>query len=324
MAHRGMHLPEGEVLIHAGDATTAGTPDEVDRFLGWFASHPHPHKILIAGNHDWLFMRDPDLALRLLEKHPSITYLQDSGVEIQGVKFWGAPWQPAFMNWAFNLPRGGQGLRDVWDLIPPDTNVVITHGPPHGVLDQAHGGPHLGCEELMLRLATIKPRLHIFGHIHGGFGVAESHSTLHVNASTCTEAYRSVNRPIVLDLLPKSIRVYGVRPSIRRRRMEHLQGLLASPQGGAPEPVLPGGSPRHWEALQVMAEVRGTSPEALLQEYTEYGLHADLARIQRSENKPSRRLIPFVRLQIGSGGEPKSPNTGLGPTEDEDGTEVSL
>jgi len=318
MAHRGIHLSEGDVLIHAGDATSTGTPDEVDRFLGWFAGQAHPHKILIAGNHDWLFMRDPDMALQFLEKYPGITYLQDSGVEIQGVKFWGAPWQPWFMDWAFNLPRGGQWLRDVWSLIPLDTDVLVTHGPPYGVLDQVQGGPHLGCEELALRLVAVKPRLHVFGHIHFGFGVAQSRETTFANACTCTEAYHAVNRPIVVDLLPKTIRVHGIKPSKRRQRMEELQTVLACPQDDSREEVRFKISAGQKEGLRLMADARDTALEALLQEYAGRGLQADLARIQRAESKPSQRLIPFVRIQEEDLGDPNPPGTALGLAEDQD------
>lgn len=134
--HKTLNIPRGDILIHAGDATGQGTSLEVNRFLAWFSTRPHRHKILVAGNHDWLFQHDPDGAAQLLRANPGITYLQDSGVEIEGVKFWGSPWQPWFCDWAFNLPRNGPALRQVWNKIPLDTEVLITHGPPRGMLDQ--------------------------------------------------------------------------------------------------------------------------------------------------------------------------------------------
>ncbi len=296
MAHRGLHLPDGDVLIHAGDATSTGTPDEVDRFLGWFAAQPHPHKILIAGNHDWLYQRDPEKVALLLAKHQGITYLLDSGVEIEGVKFWGSPWQPWFCSWAFNLPRGGESLRHVWNIIPIDTDVVITHGPPHGVLDQVRGGEHLGCEELKIRLAAVKPRLHVFGHIHDAFGVARSRTTTYVNACSCTEAYQASNRPIVVDLRLKSIKVHGIEPSERRRRLDAAKAILDRPPEGPVEETLLKLSPRHLEAPSEMAGVRELPVEGLLQQYVERGLQADVARVQRAEDKPAHRLVPFTRL----------------------------
>jgi predicted phosphohydrolase len=193
-------LPPGDVLVHAGDATSRGTPAEVAEFLRWFGSQPHPRKVLVAGNHDWLFQKDPGLAAKLLAEHPSVTYLQDAGVEIDGVRFWGSPWQPEFCDWAFNLPRRGERLRKAWAAIPADTDVLVTHGPPHGVLDTVRGGPHLGCEELTRRLGEIQPRIHVFGHIHDSHGTHRSGATLSINASTCDERYRPVNPPIVEEL----------------------------------------------------------------------------------------------------------------------------
>jgi predicted phosphohydrolase len=218
--HRGISLPEGDVLVHAGDATGTGTSEEVEDFLKWFASQPHPHKIFIAGNHDWLFQRWPDVGSMMLAEYPTITYLQDSGIEIDGLRFWGSPWQPWFMDWAFNLPRKGERLRQVWNQIPLGTDVLITHGPPHGILDTVRGQEHLGCEELRIRLATVKPRIHVFGYIHGGYGVAQSSTTIYVNASTCDEAYRPVHRPIVVEVSAGSAVVLGTEPIPRKEFLE--------------------------------------------------------------------------------------------------------
>jgi predicted phosphohydrolase len=207
--HRNIGLPEGDVLVHAGDATSTGTLPEVSQFLAWFSSQPHLHKVFIAGNHDWLFARDQGLAAMLLAEHPDLVYLQDAGIELDGIRFWGSPWQPAFCDWAFNLPRRGPGLRAVWNKIPLGTDVLITHGPPHGALDQVRAGEHLGCEELKLRLAAVKPRLHVFGHIHDGYGVAYAGSQVLVNASTCDEQYRPLHRPIVVDISTGKVEVLG-------------------------------------------------------------------------------------------------------------------
>lgn len=205
--HQAIDLPGGDVLVHAGDATSTGTLAQVERFLLWFSAQPHRHKIFIAGNHDWLFEREPDRAAGLLARHPALVYLQDSGVVIEGLRFWGSPWQPAFCDWAFNLPRQGPGLREAWNRIPGATDVLITHGPPHGVLDQVRGGAHLGCEELESRVGAVRPRVHVFGHIHDGYGMARAGSTLMVNASICDEAYHPVNAPIALDLGAERVEV---------------------------------------------------------------------------------------------------------------------
>ena len=193
-------IPDGDVLIHAGDATIAGTYDEVKTFANWLHSQPHKHKIFVAGNHDWLFQREPSIARSLFVGVAH--YLQDSSVEIEGVKFYGSPWQPEFCNWAFNLPRG-LPLAKKWDLIPRDTDVLITHGPPYSVLDQSHPkGEELGCGELLNAVVWVRPQVHVFGHIHGGYGTHKD-GTLFVNASICDEAYHPVNAPIVFEVKAK-------------------------------------------------------------------------------------------------------------------------
>jgi len=217
--HRNINLPEGDVLVHAGDATSTGTLPQVSPFLEWFSSQPHRHKIFIAGNHDWLFHREPDLAAMLLAEHPDLVYLQDSGVEIDGIRFWGSPWQPAFCDWAFNLPRKGPRIREAWNRIPLGTDVLITHGPPHGALDQVQGREHLGCEELKLRRAVVKPRVHVFGHIHDSYGVAFAGSRILLNVSVCDEDYRPVNRPIVVEISSGRVEVLGLEPRPRKERL---------------------------------------------------------------------------------------------------------
>lgn len=199
--HDLIEVPSGDILIHAGDATMSGRVDEIARFNHWLGQLPHPHKLLIAGNHDWLFEREPALAESLIS---NAVYLRDSAVRVEGLKFYGSPWQPRFMDWAFNLARGPE-LKSKWDLIPEDTDVLITHGPPHGLLDLvpreltcAH--ERTGCEELLLAVERIKPRLHVFGHIHEGYGVARRASTTFVNACICDAAYRPINEPITISL----------------------------------------------------------------------------------------------------------------------------
>ncbi|GLH74897.1 hypothetical protein GETHLI_33990 [Geothrix limicola] len=295
-AHKGMQIPDGDVLIHAGDATGQGLSQEVDRFLTWFGSQPHQHKILIAGNHDWLFQKHPEMAAQLLAAHPGITYLQDSAIEIDGVKFWGSPWQPWFLDWAFNLPRLGVGLREVWSKIPLDTDVLITHGPPHGVLDQVRGGTHLGCEELKARLATVRPRIHIFGHIHDSYGVAQSSATTYINGCSCDEDYRPTQRPIVLDIYPASIKIHGIEPNLRLERLERIQAFLNRSKDDPREEAVYQIMSALNAGMRDMAEIRGTSADDLLQDYLSRGLQSDLAKQIRSESKPSKRAIPFTKL----------------------------
>jgi Icc-related predicted phosphoesterase len=190
-------VPDGDVLIHSVDSTITGTPEEVMAFGLWLDSQPHKHKIFVAGNHDWLFERDPEQA-RYLIQFDGVHYLQDSSIEIDGIKFYGSPWQPRFGDWAFNVDRG-EAIKQKWDQIPK-CDVLITHGPPWGALDYVQiGQEHLGCEELLKAVGRVRPKLHIFGHIHGGYGKATISGIQFVNASICDEAYRSSNAPIVID-----------------------------------------------------------------------------------------------------------------------------
>ena len=194
--HDRIEVPEGDLLLHAGDATRRGTAEEVAAFLDWLAAQPHRHKVLVAGNHDFLFEREPDLASGLVR---DAIYLRDAGVEIEGLKIWGSPWQPWFHDWAFNLQRGAP-LREKWDHIPPGTDVLITHGPPYGIFDRVDRGELVGCADLLDAVGRIKPRLHLFGHIHEGYGREMRDGTTFVNASICDVAYRPVNAAIVVDL----------------------------------------------------------------------------------------------------------------------------
>jgi len=159
--HRLPPIPEGDVLIHAGDLTGRGTVREIAEALQFFRALPHPHKILIAGNHDFAFQRDPNSIQSLLE---GFTYLQDSSTTIDGIRFWGSPWQPYFGGWAFNLLRGPT-IAEKWALIPEDTDVLITHGPPFGFGDDV-GYERVGCKDLKNRLRIVNPKHHLYGHIH--------------------------------------------------------------------------------------------------------------------------------------------------------------
>src|SRR5262249_2058727 len=200
-------LPHGDVLILGGDmfANHSSDPDtdaaiqmndirELDEYCG---SLSFQSVLMIAGNHDWVFERITG-ARHMLK---NITYLEDSGTEIDGVKFWGSPHQPWFYNWAFNHPRNGNRLAQYWSLIPDDTDVLITHGPPYGILDFPFGRKaSAGCELLLDRVREIEPRVHIFGHIHGSYGRQQIGKTLFINACLCNELYQAVNPAQVVVL----------------------------------------------------------------------------------------------------------------------------
>lgn len=192
-------VPDGDVLVHCGDFTMLGTSREIKAFDEWLNAMPHPRKIVIAGNHDCGFEEKPAIARRLLK---NATYLQDTSVTIDGLKFYGSPWQPWFFDWSFNLPRGA-ALAAKWSMIPGDVDVLLTHGPPRGILDQTGTGEHAGCDDLLGAVQRIKPFVHAFGHIHGAAGAVRNGATLFVNASICDESYVPCHPPIVVDVVDR-------------------------------------------------------------------------------------------------------------------------
>lgn len=190
-------IPDGDFIIHSGDIFGNDSIECLVRFNDWMKSLPHRNKIVIAGNHDFVFEKNNPLGRSILK---NVTYLQDEFVEIEGYKIYGSPWQPWFYNWAFNLERG-EPLRKKWSLIPDDTDILITHGPPYSILDKSiFEDKNVGCEDLLKRVKEIKPKIHVFGHIHEGYGITKIDETIYVNASICTINYEPKNKPIVIDL----------------------------------------------------------------------------------------------------------------------------
>lgn len=192
------NIPDGDVLIHAGDTCNRGSEQDAVNFLTWYNELPHKHKLFIAGNHDWFFQRAPlDSVRELLTYYPNVTYLFDEELIIDNVKFYGTPWQPEFCNWAFNVKRGQ--LYKHWKKIPDDVNILITHGPPMGILDEVKNwrspsGENVGCDELLARIDQLKEiKLNVFGHIHEGYGEKEIKGVTYVNASVVNEHYYVVN-----------------------------------------------------------------------------------------------------------------------------------
>lgn len=194
--HRKLDVPEGDLLVHAGDMGAGRDWAELEDFNHWLGLLPHRHKVLVAGNHDFWFERFPEQAQSTIT---NATYLQDQSFEVEGFKIYGSPWQPKFGGWAFNLPRG-ETLAKVWAQIPEDVDLLVTHGPPHGILDRSVHGHLCGCESLATRLTQIQPQRHVFGHIHEAYGEILRGSTYHVNASVVDIQYRLANAPVVFDL----------------------------------------------------------------------------------------------------------------------------
>ncbi len=202
--HDYISVPEGDVLIHAGDFMNFGTRvHEISRFNVWLGKQPHKHKIVIAGNHDILFEKDRAYAQSFLSN--ATHYLQDDYTIIDGVKFYGSPWTPEFMHWAFMLPRKGSTLQNKWDQIPLDTDVLITHGPPRSITDKyddpEEGVMYLGDELLLGAVHRVRPRFHIYGHIHSGAPGSKSvWGTEFYNAAQLDEKYQVRPNPVVFEV----------------------------------------------------------------------------------------------------------------------------
>lgn len=196
-------LPGGPILVHAGDVSGRGSEREIRLFLEWFSELPYTHKILISGNHDFFFeVATKDEVDALIAEYPGITYLNDSGVTIEGIKFWGSPITPYFHNWAFN--RFHHEIQPHWDLIPNGIDVLITHGPPHGILDKVrYDNLTVGCPKLAKKVKEIKPKVHVFGHIHEGRGLHEEDGTTYINASVVDFRYELyTEKPFKLNIDP--------------------------------------------------------------------------------------------------------------------------
>lgn len=175
-------LPEGDVLIHAGDLLQRGDLSELDDALAWLASQPHARKILVAGNHDMCFERHAELVRPRLAQ-AGICYLEHDAVEIDGVHFWGSPLVPMAGDWAFGC-IDASARAERWSHIPTHTDVLITHGPARGIGDLGYNGSRFGCDRLTEAIARVRPRLHVFGHIHEDGGMWSDGHTCSINATT--------------------------------------------------------------------------------------------------------------------------------------------
>lgn len=192
-----VQVPDGDLLIIAGDNTVHGNSGEYRYFDRWLGKLPHRYKVVIAGNHDKkLYYMPAESAQRALS---NCIYLYDREVELEGIRIYGSPWTPIFMKWYFMKDRGPD-IRKKWDLIPDGIDILVTHGPPIGYGDfSTYKHARMGCEELRAAVDRIRPKLHVFGHNHGGAGEARNEHTLFVNASVLDEGYNPVHKPIVID-----------------------------------------------------------------------------------------------------------------------------
>lgn len=189
--HDELVVPDGDVVVAAGDVCRGGEREELENFLGWFEALPHRHKLFVAGNHDGCLEGE---FLDVVAAHVDVEFLEDRGVVVEGVSFYGSPWTPRFHDWFFMKERGAP-LKERWDQIPSGLDVLITHGPPQMILDDISkyraaavllddDDKYAGCADLRERVKVVKPRVHLFGHIHSQRGELVEDGVRYYNCTT--------------------------------------------------------------------------------------------------------------------------------------------
>jgi Icc-related predicted phosphoesterase len=198
--HEKVNFTSGDILICCGDFTSRGSINDVKKFSSFIKNLNYTYKVVIAGNHDFCFEnQDREVAEEIL-KNDGLIYLNDSGCKLHGLNIWGSPIQPWFHDWAFNR-QPGDDIKKHWDLIPNDTDILITHGPPKDILDLCYHGARVGCPDLLKKVLEVRPKVHAFGHIHESYGVLEHEGITFVNACNLNEKYIVVNDLITLEVL---------------------------------------------------------------------------------------------------------------------------
>ena len=194
-----VQIPDGDVLVHSGDFAINASINDIDDFAEWFGGLPHKHKVFVPGNHDWVFQDQEEYARGIFNKYNIITLI-DQSMTIKGVKFYGTPYQPVFFDWAFNVDNDVR--RKIFDKIPNDTDILVTHTPPYGILDTVarHGAGSVGCNILCDKVEEIKPKVHVFGHIHESYGEYKEAGVHYINCSLCNDRYKAVNKPVIFEI----------------------------------------------------------------------------------------------------------------------------
>lgn len=223
--HHKVDLPDGDILIHAGDFTSFGRRQEVHDFFEWLTNNVHKYTYgiaFIAGNHDRSFdsqymrhyeywdlfkeheeLSKPSWVQQHIKELPSnIHYLENESVNLGGLNIWGSPYSPWFYGdtWAFNKHRG-KDISKVWKTIPNNTDIIVTHSPVAHILDQTfYTEEFVGCADLRTIVKQIQPKLHVSGHIHESYGIHVEDGTTYLNASICNLDYKPVNKPLEINL----------------------------------------------------------------------------------------------------------------------------
>lgn len=197
-------VPDGDILIHSGDFSFNASLQDTIKFNDWLGTLPHPVKLFVPGNHDRLFDKETELARATLS---NATVLIDQSITIDGIKIYGTPWTPTFGKWYFMANE--TKLAQIYGGIPDSTDVLITHGPPIGILDEVvyfdrdtgvQGIRHCGSTALADRVLAVKPKIHCFGHIHPGYAELDMYGIKFINASLLDDRYVLVNKPIIFEL----------------------------------------------------------------------------------------------------------------------------
>jgi predicted phosphohydrolase len=197
--HREVDVPDGDIFIHAGDFTMfSESMEAVVDFNDWLGQLPHQYKIVVPGNHEFFLEADPSDRF-MLDK---AIVLINEGTVVEGLRIWGSPVTPLYGG-AFGLSSAKDRKR-LYGQIPQDIDVLVSHGPPFGILDTAPiSGLHEGCHELLDAVLRVRPYLHVFGHIHTASGVFPTKHTTFVNASRLGPDSDPDKAPFVFEMTRK-------------------------------------------------------------------------------------------------------------------------
>ena len=223
--HNMVIIPNTDILVFTGDCSGRGSRQDTIDFLNWFSKQPSKHKVMIAGNHDFFFEVQRQEVINIMPDN--IHYLEDSSITIEGIKFYGSPVTPYFHNWAFNKYRNTtksgeyspdlyKGIKEHWDEIPNDTDIMLSHGPSADALDllcekfrKPNEHPNVGCMDLSIALKRVKPKILAFGHIHETYGTQQVEDILHINSSVMNENYECINKPISIEYTNQIEHIYN-------------------------------------------------------------------------------------------------------------------
>jgi Icc-related predicted phosphoesterase len=197
--HLSVDIPEGDIIIHCGDFTRKSNYQEVMDFIQWYSELRFSHKILVAGNHDRFIEKRKQEFLEILNGR-NIIYLENQSVQVDAYKLFGSPYTRIFGGIGSFTYSNEDEAREIWDIIPNGSDIIITHGPPEGFRDYSKTeNKNTGCAVLLEHILKIKPAYHIFGHLHESYGIDSNEDTVFVNASLVNGAEEVINSPIVIE-----------------------------------------------------------------------------------------------------------------------------